>query len=152
MSRTLEAKKLVLVSATSTSMTGIRKEALEQEETIERIPYIHYLVHFKIDTSKVQVQTLIDSGSEVNAIHPAFAKQLSLSIRLTNVGFQKIDGITLDIYEMVVATFSMEDKANWVRFFEETFLVANVSPEIVLGMLFFILSGIDVDFLGWELR
>ena len=30
--------------------------------------------------------------------------------------------------------------------------MANVSPEIVLGMLFFTLSGINVDFLGWKLR
>ena len=30
----------------------------------------------------------------------------------------------------------MTDKANRVRFFEKTFLVANISPEVVLGMLF----------------
>ena len=53
---------------------------------------------------------------------------------------------------MVVAAFSVEDKANQLRFFEETFLVANVSPEVVLGMLFLTLSGADVDFLGRELR
>ena len=44
------------------------------------------------------------------------------------------------------------DKANRVRFFEKTFLVANISPEVVLGMLFLTLSGTDVDFLDWELR
>ena len=53
---------------------------------------------------------------------------------------------------MVVVAFSVTDKANRVRFFEETFLVANVSPEVVLGMLFLTLSGADVDFSGRELR
>ena len=53
---------------------------------------------------------------------------------------------------MVVAAFSVEDKANQVRFFEGTFLVANVSPEVVHGMSFLTLSGADVDFLGRELR
>ena len=53
---------------------------------------------------------------------------------------------------MVVAAFSVENKANQVRFFEETFLVANVSSEVVLGMLFLILSGTDIDFLGRKLR
>ena len=53
---------------------------------------------------------------------------------------------------MVVAAFSVENKANRVRFFEETFLVANVSPEVVLGMPFLILSGADIDFSGQELR
>ena len=53
---------------------------------------------------------------------------------------------------MVVVAFSVTDKANRVRFFEETFLMANVSPEVVLEMPFLTLSGADVDFLGWKLR
>ena len=44
------------------------------------------------------------------------------------------------------------DKANRVRFFEETFLVANVNPDIVFRMLFLILSSADVNFSGWKLR
>ena len=139
MSRASEAKKLVSVLATSTSTTGARKEALE------RVPCIYYPVQFK-DMDRAPVQALIDSGSEVNAIHPFFVKQLGLSIRPTNVGAQKIDGTTLDTYGMVVAAFSVVDKANRVRFFEETFLVANVSPEVVLGMPFLTLSNADVDF------
>ena len=58
----------------------------------------------------------------------------------------------MDTYGIVVTAFSVEDKANRVRFFEKTFLVANVSPEVVFGMLFLTLSNIDVDFSGWELR
>ena len=63
-----------------------------------------------------------------------------------------MNGTTLDTYEMVVAAFSVENKANQVRFFEETFLVANVSPKIVLEMSFLTLSGVDVDFLRREFR
>ena len=44
------------------------------------------------------------------------------------------------------------NKANQIRFFEETFLVANVSPEIVFEIFFLILSVADTDFLDWELR
>ena len=43
------------------------------------------------------------------------------------------------------------DKANWVRFFEKTFLVANINSEVVFGMSFLTLSGADVNFLGREL-
>ena len=43
------------------------------------------------------------------------------------------------------------DKANRGRFFEKTFLVANVSLEVVFGMLFITLSVADVDFSGREL-
>ena len=98
------------------------------------------------------MQALIDSRSEVNAVHLSFVKQLGLSIRPTNVGAQKIDGITLDIHGMVVAAFSVMDKANRVRFFKETFLVANVSPEVVLGILFLILSNADIDFSSRDLQ
>ena len=125
-------------------MTGAREETLEQEEALERVPCIHYSVQFKKDASKAQVQALINSGSEVNAIHLTFAKQLGLPIRPTDIGVQKIDGTTLDTYEIVVTAFSVEDMTNRVRFLEETFLLANVSPEVVLGMPFLTLSGADV--------
>ena len=138
------AKKLVLVLATSMSMTGAREEALKC------VPYIYYPVQFK-NIDKAAVQALINSGSEVNNIHLSFVKQLGLPIRPSNIEAQKIDGTTLDIHGMVVAAFSMVDKANRVRFFKETFLVANVSPEVVLGMFFLTLSNADVDFSGQKL-
>ena len=98
------------------------------------------------------MQALINLGSEVNAIHSSFSKQLGLPIWPTDVGVQEIDGTTLVINGMVVAAFSVVDKANWVKFFEKTFLVANVSPKVVLGMLFLTLSGAHIDFSGRELR
>ena len=52
---------------------------------------------------------------------------------------------------MVVATFLVMDKANQVRFFEKSFLMANVSPKVVLGMPFLTLSSADVVFFGWKL-
>ena len=122
-----------------------------REEALERVSYIHYPVQFK-NTSKAQVQALINLGSEVNTIHLTFAKQLGLLIRPTDVKAQKIDDTILNTYKMVIAAFSVEDKAKQVRFFEETLLVANVSPEVVFGMLFLTLSGADIDFLSQELR
>ena len=44
------------------------------------------------------------------------------------------------------------DKANWVRFLKDTFLVTNISLNVVLGMLFFTLSNADVDVSGRKLR
>ena len=58
----------------------------------------------------------------------------------------------LDTFGIVVAAFSVTDKAHQVRFFKETFLIANISPEVVLEMPFFTLNGADVNFLGRELR
>ena len=55
---------------------------------------------------------LLNSGSEINAIYPTFTKELRLFVRLINVKAQKIDGIMLDTYEMVVTAFLVTDKAN----------------------------------------
>ncbi len=53
-----QAKKLVAVSATSTSMTD------KKTEELERVPCIRYPVIFKKD----QIEALPDSESEVNAM------------------------------------------------------------------------------------
>ena len=58
----------------------------------------------------------------------------------------------LDTYKIVIAACLMTDKANRIRCFEKTFLVANISPEVVFKMFFLTLSGADVDFLDWKLR
>ena len=71
-------------------------------------------------------------------------------MQTTNISTQKIHDTTLEIYEMVIAAFSMTDWANRVRFFEETFLVANISPNMIFGMSFFTLSDADINFLKRE--
>ena len=142
----LEVKKLVLVSAASMSMTGARKKALEY------IPYIYYSVQFKKNINKVQVQALINLGSEVNIIHLTFTKLLGLPIRPIDIGVQKIDNTTLNTYKMIVEAFLVVGNVNQIKFFEEIFLMANVSPEVVLEMLFLTLSNVDIDFSGRELR
>ena len=76
----------------------------------------------------------------------AFIERLGLMMQTTNIGAQKIDGTTLETYGMVVAAFSVTDQANKIKFFKKTFLIANVSLDVVLGMLFLILSGKDVEF------
>ena len=163
-----EAKKLVLVSATSTLVTETKEEMVETAEAFgsaevgkdsteskdecpnfARVPCIRYPITFR--KKSVSMSTLLDSGSEVNTIHSTLTWKLGLSVRPTNVGAQKIDSTMLDIFGMVVIAFSVTDKANQVRFFKETFLVANVSPKVVLRMPFLTLSGADVDFSGWEL-
>ena len=160
-------KKLVSVLATSTPVTGTREESVGTTKAVEtakvgndskeskgeypnlaQVPCICYPVNFR----KKSVLALFNSGSKVNAVHSAFAKKLGLLIRPIDVRAQKINGTILETYRMVVAAFSIEDKANWVKFFEETFLVANDSPEIVFRMAFLTLSGANVDFLGCELR
>ena len=52
---------------------------------------------------------------------------------------------------MVLANFQVEDKLRKARFFQETFLLANINAEVVLGMLFHTLSNTDVEFVEKKL-
>ena len=92
----LSAKKLVSVSATSVSVT----EASMEDISLAWVSCIYYLVQFWKGSS--QVQALLNSGSEVNAMNPAYAEKLGLRIRKTNVGTQKIDGSSLDTFGIVI--------------------------------------------------
>ena len=47
---------------------------------------------------------------------------------------------------MVLASFQIQDKLGTARFFQETFLLANISVEVVLGMSFVTLSNADIQF------
>ncbi len=47
---------------------------------------------------------------------------------------------------MVVSTFSVADKDGRERFFEESFILADVRPNIVLGISFLTMSNADVNF------
>ncbi len=128
-------KKLVAVLATSTSMTE------KTQEELEWISYICYPFFFKDQT-----KALLDSGSKVTAMSQAFAQQLGLKICMTNIKAQKIDGTTLETYGIVVSTFSVLDKDGRERFFERSFLLANVKLDIMLGIPFLTMSNTNVDF------
>ncbi len=53
---------------------------------------------------------------------------------------------------MVVSTFSVSDKDERERFFKESFLLANVKPDIVLEMPFLTMSNTHVDFQARDLQ
>ena len=56
-------------------------------------------------------------------ISQVFAYHLGLLIYKTNVKARKINGTTLEIYEIVVSTFFKSDKNDRERFFKESFLI-----------------------------
>ena len=53
---------------------------------------------------------------------------------------------------MIVSTFFILDKDGRGRFFEESFLLADIKPEIVLEMPFLTMSNADVDFQARNLQ
>ncbi len=65
-----------------------------------------------------------------------------------------MDGTTRETYKMVVSIFFVSDKDERERFLEESFLLADVRPDIVLGMPFLTMSNVDVNFQArdWQWR
>ncbi len=53
---------------------------------------------------------------------------------------------------MVVSTFSVSDKDGRERFFEESFLLVDVKPDIMFGMPFLTMSNADVNFQARDLQ
>ena len=97
------------------------------------------------------MSVFFDSSSEANIIFLIFIKKLGFIVQSTNIDTQKIDNIILKSYGIVVAIFLVIDWANKIKFFEKTFLVANVSLDIVFGILFLFLNDTNVDFSKREL-
>ena len=129
------------VLAISTLINGKR------EEKLEWVSCIWYLVTFKNQT-----EVLLNLESKVNAMSQTFAHQLGFNIQKTNVRALKINGTTLETYGMVVSTFSVSDKDGKERFFEKSFLLADVKLDIVFGMPFLTMSNTDVDFQAEDLQ
>ncbi len=116
------------------------------------MPCIWYLAQFQNN----EVQALINSNSEVNVMTRAYAMKLGLTTWKTSVGAQKIDGLLLETYGIVLASFLLLDNLGRVRFFEKTFLLAESSIEVVLGIPFLSLNNVNVKFaelgkLTWRL-
>lgn len=85
-------KKLVLVSATSTSLIKARKK----DKILIRILFIYYMIRFK---------AFIYWISEINAKTSAYASKFNFRICYTYVGEQKIDTSIFVIFEIVAPNF-----------------------------------------------
>ena len=76
----------------------------------------------------------------------AYASKLGLKVRPTDVRAQKIDGSTLKMFGMVQTSFQVEDKLGRSRYFQKTFLLTDISVEVVSEIPFFTLSNVNIQF------
>ena len=130
------------------SVTGTKKA--QKVRVLDRVSCICYPMQFQKDKNK-DVLVLFDSESKINTMTPAYTAQLSLKVQKINVGTQKINGFSLATYGMVIAAFKVVNKLGCSQFFQKTFLLADISMEVILGMLFLTVSNVDVQFAEKEL-
>lgn len=62
---------------------------------------------------------------------------------------QKIDDTTLETNEIVVFIFSILYKDSKERFFDKSFLLADVKPNIVFNIHFLTINNADINFQSW---
>lgn len=132
-------------------MTEVSKEIdakAHKESEVQHIPYIYH----PTQVGEFPIKILFDSGNKVNAIKPSFAKKLSLRIDKTNVSSQKIDGSRLETYGIIIVFFQVYNKDGKFCYFEETFLLANITMDLAFEIAFFILSNVKINFNDRELR
>lgn len=73
-------------------------------------------------------------------------KKLDFSIYKTNKSAQKIDGNRLETYGRAILLFQIDNKDTKFDFFEKTFLLAEISMDVDLGMFFSNLSNVKINF------
>ena len=77
---------------------------------------------------------------------PGYVSKLGLKVRSINVGVQKINGSILKTFEIILASFQVDNTLKRARFFQETFLLTDLSIEVVLRMSFLIFNNADIKF------
>lgn len=74
---------------------------------------------------------------------PTYVAELDFTIQKTSVKVQKINGLLLETYGMVLARFPIQNCQNKARFFEKDFLLANTSIKMILKIFFLVFSNAD---------
>lgn len=88
---------------------------------------------------------LADSGAEVNIINRVTAKKMGLPLLNTNVGLSAIHGDAVKTYGMHYIEFQQEDEKGHVRYFQDTFLAADIDTRMILGMPWLAMANPNID-------
>lgn len=75
---------------------------------VKKILYIPYPLYFYKDTA--EIKALFNSGNKVNAMIPAYIAKIGPKVCFINIVAQKINSSTFNIFEIVLASFQVEDK------------------------------------------
>lgn len=74
-----------------------------------------------------------------------FTAKLGFCTLETDIGVWKIDESVLRTYNIMIITgFSIQDRLGKIRNFEKNFLLANISMDVILEMLFLALCNTNI--------
>lgn len=87
----------------------------QPEPKLQHVSYILYPIQIEQQLAKA----LINSNNEVNTMNSDFTIKFGIQIYETKVDAQKIDGLKLDIFDIVIASFFIENKERESCFFKK---------------------------------
>lgn len=93
---------------------------------------------------------LTNFGNKINTITPGYTAKLGLKVRPIEIGVQKINDSTFEIFRIVLASFQVKNKLSQARFLQKIFLLVNINGEIVLNMPFLTFNNADIQFAEQE--
>lgn len=111
------AKKLVIVTTTSISLIVANQESLQELEDLDQIFYNCYSILFQKKIEKIKIMVLINYISKIIAINITYTAKLGLQMQKTEIGASKIDSCSFKTYGIVIATFQIFNKLDYLRFF-----------------------------------
>lgn len=111
---------------------------------LDWVLYIYYPLCFWKNTR--EVAALIDTSSKVNKMPLVYPSKISFQVHQIDIGAQKLNSSIFKTFEMILASFQVEDKLGKACFFQKTFLLTDISIEMVLKMLFITFSNVDIQF------
>ena len=95
---------------------------------------------------------LADSGAEANIINRLSAQKMGLPVLNTNIGLSAIHGEAVKTYGMHYIEFQQEDEQGRVRYFQDTFLAADIDTRMILGMPWLTIANPDIDWVKKSFR
>lgn len=139
-----KSRKQVLILVFSISITEASKEAdrnIQEKSELQGILCIHSTIQF----GEFPIKMLTDLNSKVNAMQLSFARKQGLRICKIDINTQKISDSRLEAYEMVIALFQVNDINAKFRFFEKTFLLADININVTFGIFLLILNNVKIN-------
>ena len=83
------------------------------DEKVVKVLCIYYSIRFQ----EKQIKALLNNDNKINAMSLGYTKKLGPKVWQINARAQKIDCFTLEIFEIVIANFQIEDKVSRPKFF-----------------------------------
>ena len=109
---------------------------------LEQVFCIQYLV--KYCKNKAIFLTLINFGSKISKIIITYAAVLGFKVYLTTIKSQKIDCSSSNTFDMIIASFQVQNKLKRDQFFEKTFFLANINMEVIFEISFLIINNAHI--------